>query len=139
MTRTGSRSQAIKGWSSRRHQRGATFLGVVIIVGILGFALYGGIRLTPLYKEYFDIVRAMSQTSTTLGDVSSPQEIKSSLERRWQVEDIHSIEAKQIEINRQGDSTVLRAKYRAEAPFIGNVSLVVDFDKSVTMGRAATP
>jgi hypothetical protein len=138
MTRTRFRGQASKGWTSKCHQRGATFFGMVIIVGILGFALYAGIRLFPLYKEYFDIVRAMSQTSTQLGEGSSPADIKQSLQRRWQIEDIKSIEFTDIEINRTGEATMLRAKYRAEAPFVGNVSLVVDFDKSVKMGSAVS-
>jgi hypothetical protein len=139
MTRTRFRGQASKGWASKEHQRGATFLGMVIIIGILGFALYGGIRLFPIYKEYFDIVRAMSQTSTTLGGGAQPPEIKMSLERRWAVEDIKSLSSEDIKIIRTNDVVTLQAKYRAEAPFVGNVSLVVDFDKSVRMGTAATP
>jgi hypothetical protein len=31
----------------------------------------------------------------------------------------------------------MHAWYRAEAPFIGNVSLVADFDKTVTVGSDA--
>ena len=32
---------------------------MMTIVAILGLALYGGIRLTPLYMEYFGIVKAL--------------------------------------------------------------------------------
>jgi hypothetical protein len=31
----------------------------------------------------------------------------------------------------------MRAWYRAEAPFVGNVSLVADFDKTVAIGAGA--
>src|SRR5690349_4259788 len=122
MTRTGTKERTPTGWTSRQHQRGATFLGILIIVGILGVALYAGIRLFPLYKEYFDVVRAMTQTAKTLGEGSAPAEIKQSLERRWQVEDIKSLDFTEVQIIRTGDTTTLRAKYRGEVPFMGNVS-----------------
>lgn len=112
-------------------QRGATFLGMVTIIAILGFALYGGIRLTPLYMEYMAVARAMEQTAKEHSEAGSPQELRTSLDRRWTIEDIKSIDPKQIEIKRTQAGFTMRAAYRAEAPFVGNVSLVADFDKTV--------
>ena len=113
-------------------QRGATFLGMLTIVAILGFALYAGIRLVPVYLEYMAVVRAMEQTATENGGGStSPRELYLALERRWTVEDIMSIESKEIEIRKVSGGFSMRAAYRAEVPFIGNVSLAVDFDKTV--------
>lgn len=112
-------------------QRGATFLGMVTIIAILGFALYGGIRLTPLYMEYMAVARAMEQTAKENSSAGSPQELRTSLDRRWTIEDIHSIDPKEIEIKRTSNGFTMRAAYRAEAPFVGNVSLVADFDKTV--------
>jgi Domain of unknown function (DUF4845) len=115
-----------------RRQRGATFLGMVIIIAILGFALYAGIRLLPIYLEYMAVVRALEQTAKEDGGgLSSPVTLRNSLDRRWTVEDIHSINVNDIEIKRAGDGFSMRASYRAETPFVGNVSLVADFDKTV--------
>ena len=113
-------------------QRGATFLGMVIILAILGFALYAGIRLTPLYLEYMAVARALDQTAKEFsGDPTSPQQLRTSLNRRWTIEDIMSLDPKDIEIKKSPGGFAMRAYYRAEAPFVANVSLVVDFDKSV--------
>jgi uncharacterized protein DUF4845 len=118
----------------RSRQRGATFLGMVTIIAILGFALYAGIRLAPLYFEYMAVVRALEQTAKEhSGGPSSPQDLRISLDRRWGVEDIHSVDVKDIEIKKVGNGFSMRAWYRAEAPFVGNVSLVADFDKSVNV------
>lgn len=117
-------------------QRGATFLGMLIIVAIIGVAVYAGIRLTPLYFEYMAVVRAMDQTAKEFsGDAVSPQMLRTSLDRRWTVEDINSIEPKDIEIKKTGKGYTMRAEYRAEAPFVANVSLVVDFDKTVDVSQ----
>ena len=122
----------------RSRQRGATFLGMVVIIAILGFALYAGIRLTPVYLEYMAVVRALEQTAKeNAGATSSPQDLRNALDRRWTIEDIHSITPKDIEIKKVGSGYSMRAWYRAEAPFVANVSLVADFDKTVRMGGDA--
>jgi type IV secretory pathway TrbF-like protein len=115
-----------------REQRGATFLGMVIIAAILGCAVYAGIRLIPLYFEYMAIARAMEQTAKEeKGSPTSPQEIRNALDRRWTIEDIKSIDPKEIEVKKNGNGYTMHAAYRAETPFVANVSLVVDFDKTV--------
>jgi hypothetical protein len=115
-----------------RRQRGATLLGMAIIIAILGLGLYGAIRLTPLYLEYMAVVRAMEQTAKeSTGDSVSPQSLRNALERRWTIEDIASIEPRDIEIKRVGSGYTMRAAYDAPAPFIGNISLVAHFDKTV--------
>lgn len=115
----------------RSHQRGATALGMLCIIAVLGFGLYGGIRLFPLYMEYFAVKRALSQTAKeTSGNVTNPQQLRGLLDRRWTIEDIKSLQPKDVEIKKLGTGWSMRAWYRAETPFISNVSLVADFETS---------
>jgi hypothetical protein len=115
-------------------QRGATFLGMVTIIAILGCGVYGALRLTPIYMEYMAVSRALQQTAEEFdGDNPSVQQLRIALDRRWTIEDIMSLEPKDVEIKRTGKGYTLRAEYRAEAPFAGNVSLAVDFDKMVEL------
>ena len=122
----------------RSRQRGATALGMITIVAILGFGLYGAIRLFPLYMEYMAVARAMDQTAKENAG-GSPQDLRVSLIRRWTVEDIKSIQPEKIDIKKAPNGYTMRAWYRAEAPFVSNVSLVVDFDKTVNVGGAKGP
>jgi hypothetical protein len=116
----------------RSRQRGATFIGMVVIIAILGFALYAGIRLTPMYLEYMAVARALQNTAKEASSgPTTPQELRNALDRRWTIETIDSVQPKDIEIKKAGAGWTMRAWYRAEAPFIGNVSLVADFDKTV--------
>lgn len=115
-------------------QRGATFIGIVTIVAILGFGLYAGIRLAPLYLEYMNVVRAMEQVSTEFGgQPTNANALRVSLGRRWEIDDIKSIDPKEIDIHKEGNEFVMDAIYRAEAPFVANISLVVDFEKTVSI------
>jgi uncharacterized protein DUF4845 len=118
----------------RSRQGGATLLGMLVILAILGFALYAAIRLTPVFFEYLSVVRALEQTAKDHADATNPQDLRVSLDRRWTVEDIHSLQPKDIEIKKAGSGWTMRAWYRAEVPFVANVSLVADFDKTVRVG-----
>lgn len=115
----------------RSRQGGATFLGMLTIFIILGFGVYAGIRLVPLYFEYLEVVRALEQTAKEADASATVTQLRTSLGRRWIVEDIKSVDYKEIEIYKQGSGMAMRAYYRAEAPFVANISLVVDFDKTV--------
>lgn len=118
----------------RQRQRGATFLGIVVILLILGAALYAGIRLIPVYLEYTKVARALEQVRDENGSTeTNVAQIRDSLERRWDVEDIKRIGWKEIEIAKGSEGYDVTASYDAEEPFVGNVFLLVKFDKSVTI------
>lgn len=123
-------------FNSKRQQSGATLLGILTIVSILGFAVYGGIRLVPLYLEYMKVVKALTQTaSEAKGDDATPATLRASLVRRWEIEDIEHLDVKDVEITKVANGFEMHAQYRAEAPFVANVSLAVDFDKTVEVRK----
>jgi ribonuclease HI len=118
----------------KHRQRGATFLGIVVILLILGSALYAGIRLVPVYLEFTKVARALEQVRDEHSAVdTNSQLIRNSLERRWDVEDIKSIGWKEVEIKRTNQGFDVRAAYNVERPFVANVFLLTKFDKLVTI------
>jgi hypothetical protein len=117
-----------------QRQRGATFLGMVTILVILGAALYAGIRLVPVFLEYMKVARALEQVRDENVAIETNQQlIRRALERRWDVEDIRSIGWKEVEIKKTSEGYEVRAAYDVEQPFIANVFLLAKFDKSVTI------
>ena len=118
----------------KQRQRGMTFLGIVIILLILGSALYAGIRLVPVYLEFTKVARALEEVRDEHAAIdTNPQLIRNSLERRWDVEDIKSIGWKEVEIKKSNEGYDVKAVYNVEQPFIANVFLLVKFDKSVVI------
>jgi hypothetical protein len=118
----------------KQRERGATFLGIVVILLILGSALYAGIRLVPVYLEYTKVARALEQVRDEHSAIdTNSQMIRNSLERRWDVEDIGRIGWKDVEIKKTSEGFDIRATYEAEEPFVANVYLLVRFDKTVTI------
>jgi hypothetical protein len=118
----------------KQRQRGATFLGMVTILLILGAGLYAAIRLVPVYLDYTKVARALEQVRDEHSAIdTNPQLIRNSLERRWDVEDVKGIGWKEIEIKKNDEGYAVRAAYEVEQPFVANVFLLAKFDKSVTI------
>jgi hypothetical protein len=118
----------------KQRQRGATFLGIVVILLILGAGLYAGIRLVPVYLEYTKVARALEQVRDEYSATdTSAQMIRRSLERRWDVEDIASIGWKEVDITKTSEGFDVEAAYEVERPFVANVYLLAKFDKIVTI------
>jgi hypothetical protein len=116
----------------RHGQRGITFIGLVCLLVVLGFFAYAGIRLVPVYLTYMQISRTMEQVATEFkGDNPDQGRMRTSLERHWGVEDISVIGVKDIEIKKENDVVTMHAMYDATVPYVGNVSLLVSFDKTV--------
>jgi hypothetical protein len=121
---------------SKRKQRGATFLGMVTIISILGLALYAGIRLVPLYLDNMAVVKAMNDIAKQMeGGTVTPSAIKTALNARWTVDYISSVTVEDIEITPVAKGMEMRAAYEGRAPFIGNISFAVEFDKAVVISN----
>jgi len=118
----------------KHRQRGATFLGIVVILLILGAALYAGIRLVPVFLDYTKVARAMEQVRDEHAAIdTNSQLIRNSLERRWDVEDIKGIGWKEIVIKKSNEGFDVTADYEVEQPFVANVYLLAKFNKTVTI------
>ena len=123
--------------SFKRKQRGLSFLGLIALVGILGFATVIGLKLVPIYMDSWKIDGAMNAVinDPQINDWSRQEVINSMLKRL----DIDSVDAvnysnykESLTVTKKGKSTTISVYYRVETPLIGNLSIVAEFDKSVS-------
>ena len=118
----------------KKPQRGMTFLGILTILVILGFAFYMALRLVPVYLEYMEVSRALNQVRDEHAAIqTSAQMIRNSLERRWDVEDIKGLSWKEVEIKKTSEGFEVRSQYEVEQPFVANLFLLIKFDKMVVI------
>ncbi len=110
-------------------ERGMTFLGMLILVVFVGLFVYAAIKLVPGYLEYMEVSKALDGMKSEAGN--SPQAFRIALEKRFDIDDIKSLDWRDIEITRDGDVWRMHAAYEYRTDFIANVGFVVHFDKSV--------
>lgn len=124
------------GGYSMRRQQGMTLIGMLIVAGIAGVFLLAGIRLVPIYLEYLKVETTLKEVKKDLdGSNAGPGQIRTAIERRFDIEAVTAIKSKDIKIERSGNGYAVTADYEGRAPFLGNVYLVMDFEKSVEVVR----
>ena len=120
----------------RHRQAGMTTLGLIILVSFVGLFAFGGIRLTPIYLNYMKVAGVVSGIQEEFdGANASRAEIRKSVGRRFDIESVGVIEAKDVKVTKVDGGHEVAATYSHKAPFIANVSFVVDFDKRVIVRR----
>jgi Tfp pilus assembly protein PilE len=120
----------------RRQQRGMTLIGMVLVAFVAGIFVLAAIRLTPIYLEAMNVDSALKSMKRDLdGSNAGPGQIRTAMERRFNIDNVKSLTARDIKIERTANGYVVNASYESRAPFVANVYFLVDFNKSVEVIR----
>lgn len=120
----------------RQRQAGMTTLGLIILVAFVGLFAFAGIRLTPVYLNYMKVVGVLDGVREEFdGTGATTSAIRTSVFRRFDIESVSQISARDIKVTKVDGGHEVAATYSHKAPFIANVSFVVDFDKRVLVRR----
>ena len=119
----------------RNRQRGVTLIGWIILLVPVAIVGYAAIRIFPVVMNYVKISRILEQVANEMrGEESiSPTAIRTAIEKRFDIDYIDYPKARDIAIRREGSGWVLQAEYEDVAPLFSNASILLQFDKSVTI------
>ena len=114
-------------------QRGMTFLGILVIIIVVGAWVYAGIRLVPKYLEYVRVAATLEKVSDEFSSNPGSTEfmLRKAVERHFDIEMVTVIDSNDIEIKKEGGSFTMRANYEATVPLVSNISFLLTFDKTV--------
>jgi hypothetical protein len=113
-----------------------TTVGMLILVAFVGIFAFAGLRLTPVYLNYMKVVGVINGVHEEFdGANASRSAIRSSITRRFDVESVGQITAREVTVTSVDGGFEVRAQYNHLAPFIANVSFSVEFDKVVLVRR----
>lgn len=120
----------------RRRQRGMTTLGLIILAAFVGLFAFAGIRLTPVYLNYMKVTGVVNGVYEEFdGQGATAAAIRSSISRRFDIESVGEITARDVKVTKHSNGYEVAATYSHKSPFIANVSFIVDFDKRVIVRR----
>jgi hypothetical protein len=120
----------------RQRQAGMTTLGLIILVAFVGLFAFAAIRLTPVYLNYMKVVGVVDGVRDEFdGAGATRSAIRNSIARRFDIEAVSVISPSDIKVSKVDGGHEVAATYSHKAPFIANVSFVVDFDKRVLVRR----
>jgi hypothetical protein len=121
---------------TQSRQAGITTVGFLILAVFIGLFAFAGMRLSPVYLNYIKVAGVLDGVFKEF-DSQNPSRasIQKSIRRRFDVESVSVITARDIKIVNESGGFRIEAVYDHMAPFIGNVSFLVHFDKKVLVRR----
>lgn len=120
----------------KQSQRGLTLIGFVVVLCVVGFFAYCAMKLIPAYSEYMGVVKSMEQLAKEPGiSAQEPAQIRAALDLKFGIQYVDSttVPASNIKVVKQGGATSLRVFYDKRVDFIGNIDLLLSFDKTVNL------
>jgi hypothetical protein len=118
-----------------KKQQGLSIIGFIIVLAMAVFVSYLGMRIVPLYMEYYSVVSALNGVASERGSARlSPYDIKVKVLNRLYVSYSENVKESHIKITR-GNGVNLRVKYEVRTPILGNLDVIARFDKSVKLAN----
>jgi Tfp pilus assembly major pilin PilA len=118
-----------------RKQNGLTLIGFVIVLSIVLLFAYAGMRLIPMYLEYYALVNALQKLENDpMAKSMAPYKIKQSIQMSlWASYASNNIKNEHIRISKKSDGINVRVVYEVRKDFLGNIDLIGSFDRSVVL------
>jgi len=124
------------GGRSVPREDGMTALGIIILVIFVGLFAFGGLRLTPIYLNSMKVSGVLDGVYKEF-DSQNPSRaaIRRSIQRRFDVESVAIITARDIKVTADSGGFLVEGVYDHTVPFIGNIYFTVKFNERVTIRR----
>ncbi len=119
-----------------RKQNGLTLISFIFVLGFVLFVAFLGMKIGPIYMEYYSVVSAMNGVADERGSANySPYDIRVKVLNRLYVSySAENVKEKHIKITRK-NGVYLSIAYEVRKPVIGNLDVVAKFSKSVRLAN----
>ena len=119
-----------------KKQNGMTLIGFIIVLGLVLFLSFIGMKIAPIYFEYYSVVSAMNGVASERGSAKlSPFDIRVKVLNRLYVSySADNVKNENIKLVRR-NGVHLRIAYEVRKPVIGNLDVVATFDRSVRLAN----
>ena len=117
-------------------QKGLTIIGFIIVLILLLFFAFVGMRIGPIYLEYYSVVSAMNGVADERGSARfTPFEIKRKvLDRLYLSYSAENVKEQHIKVVRR-NGIQLSVAYEVRKPMMGNLDVVAHFDRMVRLSN----
>jgi len=118
-------------------QTGASFYFWLLFIGFLALLIAVGIKLFPIYMEYYSVVSVLEQIAQdSKYDRQSPIQIWSALEKRFSINNIRTISKDDVTVERKKGRTYITVEYEVRTNLVGNLDGVAVFEKTIPIARS---
>lgn len=113
-----------------KRQAGMTLIGLILYAFIAFFVAILLMKIVPLYLTDQKITSIFTQLKNFHG---GPQEIRSTIDKQLDVNEVDNILAKDFKITPFGNGYKVQYNYEGRADIVGNLAIVASFEHQVNV------
>ncbi|WMJ70090.1 DUF4845 domain-containing protein [Stenotrophomonas sp. 24(2023)] len=118
-------------------QRGITLTSFLVVLIVVGFFLYVGMKLFPMYQEYYAVRSAMKSLAKEPGvGGMPPATIQELFFKRLYISYSDNVKPANVKFDRHENGWTLKVNYEVRRPLIGNLDVVGRFDTTQDLTRS---
>jgi hypothetical protein len=117
--------------SFAKSQKGASVLGVMVILSLVAFFLSAALKVGPHYLDYYSMEKFINGVGDDRsGDISSVQDFYTRIKKGMTVNGIRDLDLEKVlQVKLENNEFMAHLKYEKRESLIGNLDLVARFDK----------
>ncbi|MGY0503745.1 DUF4845 domain-containing protein [Luteimonas sp. e5] len=110
-------------------QQGISLTGFLTLLAVVGFALFIGMKLFPMYQEFWSVKKALKSVAAEASP-NDPVGIRHALERHFDVGYVDSVRPEHIKVERSPAGALINIEYEVRKPLVYNLDIVGKFKAS---------
>jgi hypothetical protein len=118
----------------KRTQSGMTLIGFIVVLGVAGLFAYIGMKLVPMYSEYYAVKQALKGLQEEPGIANrDPGKIQDLFFRRLYISYAENVQPENVKIKRIDRGWQMDVNYEVRKPMIANLDVVGKFSASESL------
>jgi len=113
-----------------------TLVGFIIVLAVVGVFAYMGMKVIPMYSEYYSVKQAMAGVAQQAGvaneDIGT---IKDHLFKRLYINYAETVKPENVKVVRKDSGYVMTVEYEVRKPLIYNLDVVGNFKAEQELRR----
>ncbi len=121
----------------KRKQSGMTMLGFLITLTVVMFFLYCGMKILPMYTEYYSVKKALASiASNPEAANASKDKIRALFAKHIQIDYVSIIKPEMLKIESTDTGYNMLMDYERRTPLFANLDVVAKFhaEQAITRG-----
>jgi hypothetical protein len=122
----------------KRNQSGLTFIGFVIVLAVAGLFIYVGMKLVPMYTEFYSVKKALASLANEDGIANkSAGQVEERFFKRLYMSYALNVKHDHVKVERRETSWIVIVDYENRRPLIANLDVVGKFHAEKVLTRKA--
>lgn len=118
---------------SKKRQKGISVFAILVIASVLGLFFTIGVRLFPVYMDYYNVRSIMKQVAHSPGiGHKNFLGVWDAINERFDINDINGIHRKNLKMSTNNNLTTVTINYVVRRHLLANIDGLISFDYSVT-------